>query len=125
MKILIVDDSRLDRTLVRNVIKKAGFTNEIMEASDGEEGFSLLSDHFNDICLILLDWEMPKMNGIQFLQAVGRVPAVSHIPVIMISASGSEKKKQEAHDANPLLAGYIVKPYSSETLINKIGFFVK
>jgi two-component system chemotaxis response regulator CheY len=125
VKILIVDDSLFDRKLLVNLLKKAGVKNEILQAGDGEQGLQVLSSHYEEIGLILLDWQMPKIDGIEFMRGVIKVPAVANIPIIMITASGSEENKKLAHDVNPQLAGYIVKPYRSETFINMISPFVE
>ena len=125
MKILIIDDSLMDRKLLSNVLKKNGVTNDILEASDGEEGLITLSDNHDDICLILLDWQMPKMNGIEFMEGVVKVEKVASIPIFMITASGSEDSRRTAYAANPKLAGYIVKPYKPEKLIEMIKPFLK
>ena len=125
MKILIVDDSLMDRRLTMNLLKKNGIENEVLQACDGEEGLKILSEQFKDICLILLDWQMPKMDGIEFMKAVNKVQDVSDIPIIMITASGSDNNKREAREANPRLAGYVVKPYNSNELLGLIKPFVK
>ena len=125
MKILIVDDSLLERKLLSGVLKKSGIENEILQAVDGEDAIAVLGNNYKDICLILLDWQMPKMNGLEFMKAVVNVPAVSNIPIIMVTASGSEDNKREAKEANPNLAGYIVKPYKPETVIDTIKPFIK
>ncbi|MBP9855451.1 MAG: response regulator [Candidatus Omnitrophica bacterium] len=125
MKVLIVDDSLMDRRLTMNLLKKNGIENEILQACDGEEGLKILSEHFNDICLILLDWQMPKVDGIDFMKAVMKTPMVASIPIIMITASGSDDNKREARNANPNLAGYVVKPYPPEELLGLIRTYIK
>ena len=125
MKVLIVDDSLLERKLLSGVLKKNGIENEILQAANGEDAMAMLAKNYQDICLILLDWQMPKMNGIEFMKAVVNVPAVSYIPIVMVTASGSEDNKREAKEANPHLAGYIVKPYKPETVIEIIKPFIK
>jgi len=125
LKILIVDDSRMDRKLLSSSLKRSGVTNEILEAVNGEDGFDVLSKNYNDICLILLDWQMPQMDGIDFMKGIVNVPTVAAIPIIMITASGAEENKKLARDVNPNLAGYIVKPYSVEILIETITPFLK
>ncbi len=119
-KILIVDDSVLDRTLLINVIKKSGIDCEIIQATDGENGLQVLSANHKDISLILLDWQMPKMNGLEFMEGVVKVPAVAKIPIVMVSASVSEENIKSAKKVNPNLAGYLVKPYKTEVLLNTI-----
>lgn len=125
MKILIVDDSLLERKLLSGVLKKSGIESEILQAIDGEDAIQVLGTHHTEIGLILLDWQMPKMNGIEFMKAVINVPAVADIPIVMVTASGSDDNKREAREANPRLAGYIVKPYKAETVIETIKPFLK
>ncbi len=125
MKILVIDDSLLDRKLLINILKKAGIENEILQASDGEEGLSILSKNYNEICLVIVDWQMPKRDGIEFMKAVVNVPEISSIPIIMLTASGSDESKRKAYEANPSLAGYIVKPYAPNTLLHTVAPFIK
>ncbi|MCA9403983.1 MAG: response regulator [Candidatus Omnitrophica bacterium] len=125
MKILIVDDSVMDRRLTINLLRKNNVTNDILEAVDGEEGLEVLSQHYQEICLILLDWQMPKMDGIEFMKGVVKVPEVASIPIVMITASGSDDSKREARDANPNLAGYVVKPFKPAELLETIQPYLK
>ena len=125
MKILIIDDSLMDRKLLINLIKKSGVNNEILQAVDGEDGLKVLSEHYQDICLILLDWQMPKISGIDFMKASVNVPSTASIPIVMITASGSDDNKMQALTVNPHLAGYIVKPYKPETLLETIKGYIK
>lgn len=110
----------MDRKLLTSVLKKSGVSNEILEATNGEEALKILAEKFRDICLILLDWQMPIVDGIEFMKAVVKVPEVASVPIIMITASGSEDNKKQARDVNPHLAGYVVKPYQSQVLIDLI-----
>lgn len=125
MKILIVDDSLMDRKLTMNALKKNGIDNEVVQASNGEEGLKILSSQYKDIGLILLDWQMPQIDGIEFMKGVVNVFEVKDIPIVMITASGSEDNKKQAYGVNPKLAGYIVKPYRPEKLIETIKPFLK
>ena len=125
MKILIVDDSELDRRLLVRILQKAEIKNEILQATDGEDGLHTLASNYKDICVVLLDWQMPKMNGIEVLEGIVKVPAVSDVPVIMVAASGSEENKKLAYSVNPRLAGYIVKPYKPDQMVEAIKPFLK
>ncbi|MBF0533182.1 MAG: response regulator [Candidatus Omnitrophica bacterium] len=124
MKILLIDDSLLDRKLMMNILKKAGIANEILQAPNGEEGLQIMVDHFSEICLIVLDWQMPKMDGIGFMKAAGKISEAAHIPIVMVTASGSDEDKRLAREVNPRLAGYIVKPYTAQTLIKTVDPFL-
>ncbi len=125
MKILIVDDSELDRRLLVRVLQKADIKNEILQAADGEQGLHTLASHYQDICIVLLDWQMPKMNGIEVLAGIAKVPDICDVPVIMVTASGSDDNKKLAYSVNPKLAGYIVKPYKPEQLIESVKPFLR
>ena len=125
MKILIVDDSTLDRKLLIRLLVKAEINQEILQAEDGEQALEVLTANYQDICLVLLDWQMPKMNGIELMAGMMKVPVLASMPIIMCTASGSEENKKLARDINPSLAGYIVKPYKSEELLQLVKKFLK
>ncbi len=120
MKILIVDDSTLERKLLSSLIKKNGITNDVLQAENGEVALQVLASNFQDICLIVLDWQMPVMSGIEFMQGVVKVPQVAQIPIVMVTASSSEENKKQAQDVNPNLAAYVIKPYKPEDILNAI-----
>ncbi|PKM77081.1 MAG: response regulator [Firmicutes bacterium HGW-Firmicutes-15] len=117
MKILSVDDSAIIRMMISKGVKLMGY--EILEASDGEEGLSVLARENKEIRLILLDWNMPGMNGIEFLKRI-KAPgsAYKEIPVIMVT---TESEKTSIVQAIQLgVANYILKPFETEELIKKI-----
>ena len=117
MKILVVDDSLLDRKLLIRILMKSGVSQEIIQAEDGEQGMEVLATNHQDIGLILLDWQMPKVSGIELLAGIAKIPQLAKIPVIMVTASGSDENKKAAYQVNPNLAGYLVKPYKPDELI--------
>ncbi len=121
MKILVVDDSLLDRKLLIRVLMKSGISQEILQAEDGEQAMEMLASHYKDICLVLLDWQMPKVTGIELMAGMVKVPELSSLPIIMVTASGSDENKRKAYQVNPGLAGYLIKPYKTEELIETIN----
>ena len=123
-KILIVDDSDLERELLMEVLRGTGVKNDFLEARTGEEAIQVLGTRYKEVGLILLDWQMPQMSGMEFMEAVVKVPQVADKPIIMVTASGTEENKKKASSVNPRLAGYIVKPYTPESLIEAIKKFV-
>ena len=123
-KILIVDDSITERRASIELLKENHFLGEILEAANGEEALEIISTNYNDIGLILLDWQMPKMDGIQLMKGLIKVKITASIPIILITASGSEEAKISVRRLNPQLAGYIVKPYDSMEFIIKISPYV-
>ena len=125
MKILVVDDSLMDRKLLTNILKKSGITNPVLQAADGEDALKVLSANYQDICLILLDWQMPRLNGIEFMKGIMKVPEVASIPIVMVTASGSDDNKKFAREVNPQLAGYITKPFKPDILLETVKPFLK
>ncbi len=117
MKILVVDDSMLDRKLLIRILMKAEISQEILQAEDGEQALEILATNYQDICLIILDWQMPNMSGIELMAGLIKIPVLAAIPVVMVTASGSEENKKLAREVNPGLAGYIVKPYKPVELL--------
>lgn len=120
MKILLVDDSLLDRKLLIRILMKAGITQEILQAEDGEKAMEVLAANYSDICLVLLDWQMPKVSGVELMAGMVKIPELVNLPIFMVTASGSEENKRVAYQVNPKLAGYIVKPYKPEELLAAI-----
>ena len=125
MKILVVDDSALDRKLLIRLLMKAEIPQEILQAQDGEEALEVLASNYQDIGLVMLDWQMPKMSGIELMAGMTKIPVLASIPIVMVTASGSDENKKLARDINPGLAGYVVKPYKPEELLETIKPFLK
>jgi len=116
-KILSVDDSAIIRKIIRNGVELLGL--ELLEASDGEEGLSVLAQEHKDIGLILLDWNMPGMNGMEFLKRV-KAPNSGYkgIPVMMVT---TESEKTAIVQAIQLgVSNYMLKPFDVEELTKKI-----
>lgn len=120
LKILIADDSMTMRRLVTMTLKKTGLDiGEILEANDGQEALEMTKQH-TDIDLIFLDWNMPKMNGLAFLQAFRFTN--SSTPVIMITTEATDDKVSEAksNGAN----GYITKPFAPDKITEEVNKFL-
>ena len=101
--------------------QKEGWTKQqshaaIMEAEDGEAAIEAIGNNFQDIGLILCDWNMPNMSGIEVVRALAQIPTLATLPVMMITTEGSEAKISQAKAANPNLAGYVVKPFTPQYL---------
>ena len=125
MKILVVDDSVLDRKLLIRILMTGGVTQEILQAEDGQDALEILAQNYQDIGLILLDWQMPRMSGIELMAGMVKIPMLSSIPIIMVTASGSQDNQKLARDISPNLAGYIIKPYKNQELLDAIKPFLK
>jgi len=115
MQILLVDDSQTMRRILKNTLTKAGY-NGVLEAENGKEGLEILKEKKPD--LVLLDWNMPVMNGLEFLKAAKAEESVKHIPVIMVTSISEKEKVVEAIRAGA--ADYTTKPFSPQTIKEKI-----
>src|SRR5258708_39329739 len=98
MKVLVVDDSAIMRKVIEQILEMLG--HEAVPAANGVEAFERLKEH-DDVKLILLDWNMPEMNGIEFLRAVKDQPSLSMIPGIMLTTESERRKMIEAIEAGP------------------------
>ena len=115
MKVLVVDDYSSMRRIVKGVLKQLGFKHFI-EAKDGKEALDELNkDEFG---LIVSDWNMPNMNGLDFLKAVRADENLKSIPFIMVTAEGQKDCVIEAARAG--VSNYIIKPFTPETFSEKL-----
>jgi two-component system chemotaxis response regulator CheY len=115
LTILVVDDFRTMRSVIKNILKQIDIT-EVLEAHDGQSALEVLAEHKAD--LILSDWNMPRMPGIEFLRQVRATPELRDIPFVMVTAEGMRENIVEAIQAGA--NGYIVKPFTPEQLREKI-----
>jgi two-component system chemotaxis response regulator CheY len=115
MKVLVVDDSAIMRKVITQILEMLG--HESVPASNGLDAFERLKEH-EDVRLILLDWNMPEMNGIEFLREIKGRPGLSEIPVIMLTTESERRKMIEAIEAGA--KHYLTKPFQPETLATKI-----
>src|SRR5574344_27489 len=116
MKILIVDDSSTMRRIIGNVITQLGFTKDNFdEAEDGVKAWKLLTEAHYDV--ILTDWKMPNMNGLELVQKVRSEGTHQKTPIIMITTEGGKSEVITALKAG--VNNYIVKPFSAEVLKEK------
>jgi two-component system, chemotaxis family, chemotaxis protein CheY len=114
-KILFVDDSPVIKKIVQRTVETAGYT--FLGASDGKEALSVLAKESN-IHLILSDWNMPVMNGFDFLKAVKSNNSFKQIPVIMITTEAEKSNINKAIQVGA--ANYLLKPFNPEDLLLKI-----
>ncbi len=114
--ILLIEDDLVDQMTVKRAFKELKVINELQIANDGEEALEILRDDSKDIPgIILLDLNMPKMNGIEFLQEVKKDQSFKTIPVIVLTTSKHEKDKVETFNLG--VSGYMVKPVDYEQFL--------
>jgi len=107
--ILLVEDDRIDAMTVQRALKDIKVLNEVIIRENGEEALEFLRDGTNqNPAIILLDLNMPKMNGIEFLEAAKTDDAIKRIPVIVLTTSHGEWDRVKSFNLG--VAGYMVKP---------------
>ncbi len=115
IKVLVVDDFATMRRIVKGVLRQLGFEN-IVEAEDGSIALDTLKKE--EIGLIVSDWNMPNMNGLDLLKAVKGDDGLKGIPFIMVTAEGLKENVLEAVKVG--VTNYIVKPFTPEAFSEKI-----
>jgi len=115
MKILIVDDFSTMRRIIKNLLRDLGFNNT-QEADDGSTALPMLQN--GDFDFLITDWNMPNMPGIDLLRAVRADEKLKTMPVLMVTAEAKRDQIVEAAEAG--VNGYVVKPFTAETLKEKI-----
>lgn len=116
MYALIIDDSRAMRRILRQIVEPLGF--RILEAGDGQEGLDRLGEHFPNVELTLVDWNMPVMNGLEFVKTVRADDQYQQMKIAMVTT-----ETEPAQMARALMAGvdeFVMKPFTSDILIEKL-----
>lgn len=117
--VLLVEDDTIDAMTVRRAFRDLNVTNPLPHALNGEEALAYLEDDSNERpCVILLDLNMPKMNGIEFLKVVKADPMLKRIPVVVLTTSNEERDIVESFRSS--VAGYIVKPVDYRKFVEAI-----
>jgi two-component system chemotaxis response regulator CheY len=116
MKILSVDDSAIIRKIIRSGVEVLDY--ELVEAADGIEALNILERASEDIILILLDWNMPGMDGLVFLEKIKNTASLKHIPVMMVTTESEKENIIRAIQAGAI--NYLVKPFTIEELMKKV-----
>jgi CheY-like chemotaxis protein len=115
--ILLVEDDDIDAMTVRRTLKQLGAPNPLDRASDGERALAFLRNPDSPRPgLILLDINMPRMNGIEFVAEIKRDPVLRLIPVVMLTTSAEEGDRLAAFSNS--VAGYMVKPVDYPQFVN-------
>lgn len=116
MKLLTIDDSRTIRRVISGVGAMLGY--EVLEAENGARGIEVLEEYGDEVALILLDWNMPGMNGLEVLKAVKADDRWQHIPVMMVTTEGEKSYIVKAIQAGA--SHYLTKPFSQEDLAARV-----
>jgi two-component system chemotaxis response regulator CheY len=115
MRFLVVDDFSTMRRIIKNLLHDLGYQN-VVEADDGKTALPLLQA--GDIDVLITDWNMPGMPGLELLKAVRGDEKLAKIPVLMLTAEAKREQIVEAAQAG--VSGYVIKPFTAETLKEKL-----
>ncbi len=118
MKVLVVDDFATMRRIIKNVLKQIGFTN-LLEADDGTTALVVLKEKDNEVGLIISDWNMPQMSGLDLLKTVRGDESTKKIPFLMVTAEAQKDNVLQAVQAG--VSNYIVKPFTADAVKEKLS----
>lgn len=116
MKLLVVDDSSTMRRIIKNTLQRLGY-DDILEAEHGLQAWELL-DTIDDINILITDWNMPEMNGLDLVKKVRGDQRFIDIPIIMVTTEGGKAEVITALKAG--VNNYIVKPFTPQVLKEKL-----
>ena len=115
-KALVVDDSKTIRTILTRTLNEIGF--EVLEAANGREALEVIEAEKTTVPLILLDWDMPEMNGLDLLKRLRQNPQLSSLVIVMVTTETELDQMASALEegANE----YIMKPFTRDILVEKL-----
>ena len=116
MRALVIDDSRAVRIIIRNILREIGM--EVAEAGNGQEGLDQMK-YNPDISLVLVDWNMPVMNGLEFIQSLRSQRSYDGVRIMMVTTETESSQVLRA-----LTAGaneYVMKPFTKDVLVAKLN----
>jgi two-component system chemotaxis response regulator CheY len=117
MRAIVIDDSRAIRLILRRIVGQAGF--EVIEAEDGKQAMDVLAGLDGSPELALIDWNMPNMNGLEFVAAVRSEQRLRDMTLVMVTT-----ESEQSQVARALAAGaheYVIKPFTSDALLEKLA----
>lgn len=117
MKLLVVDDSSTMRRIIKNTLKRLGY-DDVLEGEDGVQGWDVLNSN-PDMGMLITDWNMPEMNGLELVKKVRADERFSDLPIIMVTTEGGKAEVITALKAG--VNNYIVKPFTPQVLKEKLG----
>ena len=116
MQALVIDDSRAVRLIIGNILREQGF--DVYQAGDGQQGLEQLQEN-PEIGLILVDWNMPVMDGLEFIKAVRQSRVWDSVRIVMVTTETESEQVQRAITAGA--NEYVMKPFTPEVLVAKLS----
>jgi two-component system, chemotaxis family, chemotaxis protein CheY len=117
LKLLVVDDSSTMRRIIKNTLSRLGY-EDVLEGEDGLQGWSVL-DSNPDMGMLITDWNMPEMNGLELVKKVRADARFADLPIIMVTTEGGKAEVITALKAG--VNNYIVKPFTPQVLKEKLA----
>ncbi|WP_417558694.1 response regulator [Mesoflavibacter zeaxanthinifaciens] len=118
LKILLIEDDMIEVMKLNRVVTSLGLNHKIIEANNGHDALKLLEAKDNLPDIILLDLNMPKINGIEFLSILKKDDVLKYLPTIVLTTSNNQKDLLECYKIG--IAGYVLKPLKYEDYVSKI-----
>lgn len=116
-KAMVVDDSRAVRMILARTLKELGY--EVCEAANGREALEVLEADKAGVRLVLADWNMPEINGLDLVRRLRQDPALASLPVVMVTTETELDQMATALEAGA--NEYVMKPFTKEILVEKLG----
>ncbi|MGB2224952.1 MAG: response regulator [Polaribacter sp.] len=120
LKILLVEDNIIEILKLKRAIENLGMNHEVLEAENGEIALDSIKQEEINPDIVLLDLNMPKMNGLEFLAIVRNDESMRHLPIIILSTSNNNRDLMEAYKLG--VSGYILKPLKYDDYVKKIEY---
>ncbi|MDD3770395.1 response regulator [Sulfuricurvum sp. IAE1] len=117
MKLLVVDDSSTMRRIIKNTLSRLGY-EDVLEGEDGVQGWNALNEN-PDMGMLITDWNMPEMNGLELVKKVRADARFTDLPIIMVTTEGGKAEVITALKAG--VNNYIVKPFTPQVLKEKLA----
>jgi len=115
-KALVVDDSRAVRMILARTLKELGF--EVREAANGREALEVIETEKNAVTLVLADWNMPEINGLELLKQLRQKPELASLVVVMVTTETELDQMAAALEAGA--NEYVMKPFTKDILVEKL-----
>ena len=118
LKVLLIEDNLIEIMKMKRTLSLLKLEHIFQEAKNGEEALDILKDKGNYPDLILLDLNMPKLSGIEFLSILKNNKDIQHIPTVILTTSDNQKDLEECYRIG--VSGYIIKPLKYDDYVKKI-----
>ena len=116
--VLVVDDSRSIRAIIKSILTKTGI-GHLVEAENGLEGWDYLCAHPDEVEIVICDWDMPVLTGIELLERVRSDPRFANLPFLMVTTKSDDSSIKEA--MNKGASQYVKKPFAPAAFVSEIA----